>query len=603
MTEGSLPELAKAILDPERRTPIVVVTTPGYTDPAHIPQATLDEAEELFRVAGDIADVAIVATGKVSFAFEALLPDHWHVFNGFCRSYPTGILADPDIRRSPLRRRGRGEVASVRVVNDAFGHAHASGALDRKPPATIATTGTVRGFLADGAQALIDVGTTWPAIAWQDLTAPGIPLQWLIEEGATVPGELDRDRNRFVLQKPPFTAAEFHAAFPHGAVTLALVDRVSASSAVLRVHPALAITVDRAEITSNPHDVLDLFLVEGEVVRVRVVHLSTGAPHLRLIDVDDDEPVIPAVSIVRGGAPWLREGRHLPSAEHPTAAEPLRHVEAEPTSPPPDPTPVETAPPTPPPPPSPPPTPSPPPPPSPPTPTPAPPPSTRSIVRDMSMTITALTSDNDRLRHAAAASDLLRQELDLTRRTLRDTRAELGDATARLGTLRELHKKAVEELRRARKGQPAPTPVAGPRDRRDDWPDDELWLREEIRLAWVQRVQAAEKAAFALPDDYVIGPRFAASLDALDDGQFDKAMKTVVDVLTDRAKDIPGRDLHRLRTGDGGGDAAVVRPEDGASCWRAAIEIKSSSARRLHFWLVGSRVELSRVVLHDDMEP
>ncbi|MBX3195982.1 MAG: hypothetical protein KF727_12895 [Microbacteriaceae bacterium] len=79
-------------------------------------------------------------------------------------------------------------------------------------------------------------------------------------------------------------------------------------------------------------------------------------------------------------------------------------------------------------------------------------------------------------------------------------------------------------------------------------------------------------------------------------------MKCVVDVLTDRAKDLPGRELHRLRTGESGGDAPRVRPEDGAAAWRAAIELHTPSARRLHYWQVGNRIELARVALHDDMD-
>jgi len=602
VAESGVAALAAAILDPKRQQPIIVVTTTKYTDPERIPRVTLDEAEELRSAVGDIADVAIVATGGVSFALEAALPDHWHIFNGACRSYPARILADPDIRRSPLRRRRSWEVASEQVISDALGHAQAAGILEEKPKGSIATTGTIKGFLLDGEQALADVGAPMPAVVWRDMTSPGIPLDWVVAKGATLPGELDRDHNRFVLRKRAFGASEFMQAFPHESVTLALVDKVTPERAILRVHPDLAITVHRSDVSSNPLDVLDLFLVDGEVVRVRAIHLSTGKPHLRLSDVDEDEPIVAPVPIVEGGTPWLAEGRNLRSLPeavigepHPTPEEPDAIPEEKGA---PVPAVAVAA------------RPAPGPGPRPPAPSGVQPSAVaafpggdnKTAIQSMSMKITALNAEVDRLRRDSQAAEALRQELDVTKRTLRDTRVELGDARESIANFRELHKKAVDELRKARRAKPSPVKLDGPRQRREQWPNDDLWLRNEIELAWIERVPRVDKLRLPLPSDYLIGARFAESLSSLDDSQFDKAMKCVVDVLTDRAKDLASRDLHRLRSGDGGSDAPRVRSEDGAVAWRAAIEINAASARRLHYWAIGSRVELSQVGVHDDME-
>jgi hypothetical protein len=654
VAESEVPELARAILAPSRRQPIIVVTTPSYTDPAHVPAATLAEAEELRGAVGDIADIAIVPTGAVSFALDDALPDKWHIFNGACRSYPAGIIADPDIRRSPLRRRRRGEIASEQVISDALGQALATGILDQKPTGSVTVNATVKGFLPGGEQALADVGSTMPAVIWRDTTSPGIPLDWLVTKGSVVPGELDRTHNRLMLRKPLFGPAEFLAAYPHGSVTLALVARVSADSADLRVHPDLTLTVHRPDVSSNPLDVLDLFFVEGEVVRVRAVHLSTGSPHLRLIDVDDDEPVLQAATVVIGGTPWLVEGRVLPVAgpvpEEPTTG-PVEVVEEQHPEPstvdaaphphppltaplpgaprpaPATPTPVgpgaliEPAPPAPRPMPGPGPrpalpTPSPGPAPTPPAPqagaVPATPADTgptatdrKTAVQGMSMKIAALTADNQRLakagtdaRAAAAAAQL---ELAVLKLTHRDTLAALGEAQKQIEHLKDLQRKAVLQFRRTRKPQPAAEPT-GPQQRRNEWPNDDLWLRDEIHRAWVDRIPRVDKLRHPLPDDYVIGPRFLESLDTLTEPQFDKAMKCIVDVLTDRAKDIAGRKLHRLRTGEGGDDSARTRPDDGAVAWRAAIEINAAAARRLHYWAIGSRIELAQVGVHDDTD-
>ena len=604
ITTASVPALATAILDAQRQRPIIVVTTAGYFSPEHIPQATRDEADELRRAVGDLADIAIVATGDVSFALEALLPDRWHIFNGFCRSYPAGIVDNPDIRRSPLRRRKAQEVASEQVISDALAQANAAGLLAARAGGSIAVTGTVTGFLANGEQALVDAGRQLPAVCWRDTASPGIPFDWLVSVGDRVPGVLDIEHNRFLLTKPAFGPAELVAQIPHGTVTLALVEAVTPETAVLRVHPDLAITVHRSDVSSNPLDMLDLFFVDGEVVRVRVIHLSTGRPHLRLSDIDEDEPVLPAVQVIEGGGPWLVEGRALPSLQvsepdivpDSVAAEPREATQAADTGAVPALPAVER-----------------------PKPgmgvrattpaagvplaaTPDAGGDAKGVVNSMSLKITALTSDNARLQKEAATADRLRQELQLNTRRLRDVTAELGEAYASIAGFKDRHKKAVEELRRARRAQQADTAQRGPRDRRGDWPDDESWLRHEVVLAWIDRLPASEKQRFPLPPDYLFGPRFAESLRPLDSGQFDKAMKCVVDVLTDRAKDLPGRELHRLRTGDGGGDAPRERSHDGAVAWRAAIEVNAPSARRLHFWRIGTRIELAQVGVHDDME-
>jgi hypothetical protein len=225
----------------------------------------------------------------------------------------------------------------------------------------------------------------------------------------------------------------------------------------------------------------------------------------------------------------------------------------------------------------------------------------KAAVQSMSIKITALTAHLERLQRESSGAEL-RSELDVAMRTLRDARLDLAGAQENLARFKQLHRTAVDELRVARKGQ---RPVAlsdGPRQRRDRWPTDDTWLRNEILLEWADRVSRVDKLKFPLPADYRLGPRFVSSLSSLDDGLFDKAMKCAVDVLTGRAKDLASRDLHRLRVGESGADAPRVRPEDGAVAWRAAVEINVPSARRLHYWSIGDVIELAQVGLHDDME-
>ncbi|MDR2999333.1 MAG: hypothetical protein LBU78_14565, partial [Microbacterium sp.] len=103
--------------------------------------------------------------------------------------------------------------------------------------------------------------------------------------------------------------------------------------------------------------------------------------------------------------------------------------------------------------------------------------------------------------------------------------------------------------------------------------------------------------------EFRFGSDFIGSLAKLDENQLSKAVRACVDAITGRDREIPARDLHRLRTGEGGDDAYVVRA-DGAKCFRSAIEQNTPGARRLHYWeLPGDLIELSRIVTHDDTRP
>jgi hypothetical protein len=136
----------------------------------------------------------------------------------------------------------------------------------------------------------------------------------------------------------------------------------------------------------------------------------------------------------------------------------------------------------------------------------------------------------------------------------------------------------------------------------DLFPEVEDAVRHSVCLAWVSRVPASEKPSAPLPV-YQVGARFAASLHKLDQAQTMKAFRCAVDVLTGKVKAMPSRRAHILRNGDGVGSPAVTRLDD-AICWRVNVETGAASARRLHYWkLPNGRIELSRVVVHDDMLP
>jgi hypothetical protein len=133
----------------------------------------------------------------------------------------------------------------------------------------------------------------------------------------------------------------------------------------------------------------------------------------------------------------------------------------------------------------------------------------------------------------------------------------------------------------------------------DLFPDRDQQLRFEISMAWAMRVSPAEKDDFPLPD-FDIGPGFIPAFDRLQGVSHEKVLDVIVDVLTGRAKDTPGRRMHRRRMGSAGG-APVRKRDDGAVSWRVAIQRGTPGARQLHYWEQPSgRIELDQVGVHDE---
>jgi hypothetical protein len=180
--------------------------------------------------------------------------------------------------------------------------------------------------------------------------------------------------------------------------------------------------------------------------------------------------------------------------------------------------------------------------------------------------------------------------------------AALAENVALRRQLTELRERTTEQLTAARKksGKVRDTAATFAYDPLL-FVDAEDAIRYAVHTTWASRIPAGDKALLRVPG-YDIGEDFAGSLDKLDESQIAKTFKCVVDVLTDLSRQMPARRVHPLRA-NVGPDSAVTRL-DGAVCYRASLEAQTASARRLHYWkLPSGRIELSRVVTHDDMRP
>ncbi|MDY7541200.1 MULTISPECIES: hypothetical protein [unclassified Cryobacterium] len=651
-SSSAVQQLAIGLHDPARDRPWVVVSSPFGTA---VPEIGIDQ---LATQIGDVARVFLVQTGELTRQLGDLLPAQFQVYGSAGRSYPTGPNPFADLARSRLRfTHGDPQHATDQLVTDALAHAHHAGLFALAPASVITVTGTVKGFMLHGSRALVELDGGGMATIWQELTYPPVPLDWTLSPGQRIQGALDAPTHRLNVELKPPTTEVIARRYPHGSVTLALVQKVSSQKAVLALHPHLSFTITRADISANPRDLVDTLLSEGDVVAARVMHLPSGALHLVLSDVDDDEPVLPPLAAVLNGPPWLRENRPLlPLVEDddtgsgddlvfdpamsakglagfvraagaalsqddlhgevgPDALAGANAVRPSPADlaaprpivPRPFPGPgrvhaVRR--------------------PTPATagfpgaipfrvgPTPAPcAPTSVSALQSTQLSLAEAKAKITRLEAQLVEAGSTESDLARLREQARSAQLQLRDALVELGTLRHTVAELRDEqrtqkrmLRESRRTVVAPVANSEYESRRALWEDATSWVRHEIALAWVDRVPESDREEWPLPHSYGLSDRFADSLSGLDDGQLAKAFKASVDVLTGRVKTLQGRHLHALRQGAGPADPHLLR-WDGARCMRVSIEQNTPAARRMHFWQKpDGSVELIRVVTHDDME-
>ncbi|TFD39315.1 hypothetical protein E3T40_01380 [Cryobacterium sp. TMT1-19] len=645
-TSVAVQQLANGLHDAGRDRPWVVVSSPFGTT---LPEIGIDQ---LAGQIGDVARVFLIETGELTRQLGDLLPAQFQVYGSAGRSFPVGD-AFADLARSRLRfTHGDPQHATDQLVTDALAHAHQAGLFALAPASVITVDGTVKGFMLGGSRALVELDGGGMATVWQELTYPPVPLDWTLQTGQRIQGALDAPTHRLNVEIKPPSVTTIAKRYPHGSITLALVQKVSAQRAVLALHPHLALTITRADISANPLDKVDALLSEGDVVAARVIHLPSGALHLCLSDVDDDETVLPSLCAVRNGPPWLQENRPLlpqveedagaaavveldsqpalvgASASARRAAEVARIgisggsgvsgaagvfdaagvsgvtvlITAGPTSdrlhprPSPGPGRVHAL-----------------------RPvttgattfrvTPTPIPAPHSALQSTQLSLAEAKSRIMRLENQLSEAGATDSDLAKLREQARSAQLQLRDALVELATLRHTVAELRDDqraqrrmLRESRRTVPTHSTVSEYESRRAAWEEPSGWVRHEILLAWVDRVPESDREEWKLPHSYVLGERFTESLAGLDDGQLAKAFKASVDVLTGRVKTLKGRHLHALRQGAGPADPHLLR-WDGARCMRVSIEQNTPAARRMHFWqLPDGGIELGRIVTHDDME-
>lgn len=575
-TDAAASDLADRLNGARRDRPIVVVTTPsGHGEP-------WIDAAKIERHVGDLAEVFIMPTGQFTWSFSNKMPAMTQVFGGAGRVYPVGHEWANNPKRSPLRfayNAAEGSRATDQLIDDAMTMAAMAGlSANQTKVKRTHLAGVVVGVVAD--RALVKLANRRLGNVSAALAVPGVPIESLLTVGQEVIGWFEEGTSWLDVREMALAPENALSGYGVNDVVLAEVGDVAEATAELFLHPLVPVDIGRDQVTGNDVDDLRTLLTPGEVVAARVT--APGPTwQLSMIDIDDDEEPVPAASLLRDGPPWLVP----PPLETPALLSQPAHVPEEldpvlPAAPPSeqaaDPTPH-----------------------LPPVPHPSPrllDPRRREREKPKpGPDRQPLVSEASDLRSERAERDALREELDGYRQEVRLLRQQRASSEARIHHLERQLADQRSRLRKARRPTAAsPRPV---------FADAELGFRHAVTAAWATRTPVGEQAAVPLPD-FRIGEPFLDSLARLEGISVDKVADVVFEIVTGRAKGLASRELHQYRESPGAGAPAVQRAADGAVLWRANLQTKTASARRIHYWqLPGEVIELWHVGTHDEPPP
>jgi hypothetical protein len=585
--------LAARLNDASRDRIVIVVTAPsGSAEP-------LIDVERIDHEVGDFASVFVMPTGDPSWEFAAAMTPGTHVYGGAGRVYPAGLDWLADLGRSPLRFGSTVQEAAratTRLIHDAFSAAARAGYGSASPVGRSSlATAVVQGTPTD-TEAIVRMADGRYAAIKSAKILPGVPASRIFTRGMVVEGEHFAETGLFDVGAHMPPAAPRLEELQVDDVLPVFVTSVDFSSCSVDVLPGSSVTLLRERVTGSEDDDLCDLLSADEVVLARVGFATDGTLTLSMIGVDEGDLTRPALSVWPGGPAWLAWPVLEPELDDDLGGldrgSPERAVEALAASAvtlsfahPAMPvarqaTPLDLRPgasrPT---------------------------PSNRdagaplrgglSAVQTMSLSLDAaragLAAHEKRANDAEERIRLMDAELLRFEAEASELRRRSERQDDELSRLKTRHRTT---LNRERTGVASASGVV--------FIDPEEEFRWQVYSAWVHRIPAGEKAARPL-GDYSIGPEFLDSLGIIEGISVAKVAGVVVEVLTGLAESNASRRMHPLRRGAGGEESIVRR--GGATCWRVALQTSTPAARRLHFWRSASGIELSRVVLHDDVRP
>jgi predicted RNA-binding protein with RPS1 domain len=200
----------------------------------------------------------------------------------------------------------------------------------------------------------------------------------------------------------------------------------------------------------------------------------------------------------------------------------------------------------------------------------------------------------------ARAGIALKPQRDERERRIEELEQELAAANEDRAALR----RSLTELRRERRSL---EDRYGELDRSASGETDALsseraFLRA-VRVAYARWIDESERQSHPLLAMRV-GREFLESARVLQGVSVEKIVEVAAQVACERAHEIDGREVHPL--GESGSSSRQrTRERDAAKAWRCALQVKSPSARRLHWWRIpapeGPVIEFASVAVHDDV--
>ncbi len=551
--------LVNRLMRADRTTPICVLTAPPLAKLEDFDLSAFDE------VAGH-CELHLIDDPELTRRMADRLQPAGAVYGGACRVYPMGFTRKSDPYELPIRYI-TGASGISELIADVWANAELSGYKAEKLAKSRPASGKIKTFFDARAMVTLDSGGL--ATIRQELSFPGVPLEWVYKIGDKVEGSLDLEDNVLIPSGSQQSIDDVVAAVGLGNVTLGLVTEVDRQVGKIKLLPNLEIQITRPEISHNERDLVEDLLGVGEVVLVRLYRHAEGKIKVRMDDIDDDEVVYPALALTPNGEPWLREDRDIPIANPEQEQPEFIEAEFEPVEAPEEPAPTTASQPV----------------------------------------LTPTSADNNARALAEFTAKQYRLKLDEANAKLQATTNAFNDANRKwLEAARELE--AMRLAQRTEKRKVTKEKRASERtrsttwSRRDRFDKDIDWFNEELRRAWIGRYSPSERRDSYILDEskYTYGSKFFESLKVAvpDEDGIRKAVRTILDIVTLRENDARLHQVHPLREAEKASPDGITRT-DNAELLRAYIEESTPQARRLHFWKITSKsFELSRVVLHDD---
>ena len=561
--------LIELVKNRNRLKPVCVISTPTASS---LPSFDIEELE---RQAGDLASFYIIPTGEFTWQFAETLGSKASVFNGDSKVFAGDWATTeewPKLFRCLEKFRDGDTQNLIDYIWKFATEKDLEKYLDVKARPDKATLSL---FL--GSRAFVRLSNGDPATLRQELTAPGIPLEWLFSKGAQIDGKYNESERLFLPTLNTETLSSLVDKYGYSNLVLVLVKTTERKKGSATIYPGIDINFDLDEISGNDRDLVTDFLEPGQVVAMRLYRDSQGRTRLKMNDIDDDEVPVDAIPVVPGGPSWLLPERDIEIESDISDLKPqtlVIDIPQEPTTELPE---VSTS------------------------SIPVPKPGTYTAVSTDSSPM--LTGGNER-KWKDFVQNLLKQIENLQKQSKIAAEREASAIASR-----EALKRHIQESNRAsttaRRKSAAQNPNrSNTRSRRDRWSTNEDWFNEELRRVWISRYKPEERTS-SYPLDFkqfTYGPMFFESvLDPhLTEDELRKAVRTIVDVVTGRESATRQNRVHPLRESESPAAPQRTRP-DGSKAWRANIEDNTPQARRLHYWKdTAGLIELSKVAKHDD---